>query len=41
MIIKEETIYLDDKVLVVTTFDNNEEVITEYFLEEYENLTEE
>jgi hypothetical protein len=38
MIIDEEIIYFEDKVLIITKFDNDEEVIVEYTLEEFNNL---
>lgn len=38
MIINEEVVYFEDKVIIITKFDNDEEVIVEYTIEEFNNL---
>jgi hypothetical protein len=39
MIIHEEIVYTDrDTVLIITTYDNGEQIIVEYTVEEYNQL---
>lgn len=40
MIINEEVVYFEDKVLVITKYDNDDEIIVEFTLEEFNNLNE-
>jgi hypothetical protein len=40
MIVNEEIVYTDtNTVLVITTYDNGEEIIVEYTIDEYQTLT--